>query len=282
MNCYQYEIYHNKNYIFDNVDATYVLTMENSPRLENVKKQLSEYFLTKTTYIQHNKGFKKCNKTLPPNRKVNVSYLDLSHAYLQAFRHAQIHNFKNILVLEDDFIISPEITNRTYIREINKFIHYINKTGGLIQLGTLPHITIKHNEFFRKCIVSSGTHANIYSQQYINHTINTAHTIEDFDCYVNNDGNNYRFCFYKPLVYQIYEQTENRNHWGQQYGGIVRKIMVPATNLVFYLTNIDKTPEPGTSWLYKNQVFMYDFATPLIIALLLSYGAYINNTTVKI
>ena len=101
---------------------------------------------------QHNKGFKKCNNTLPPNREVNISYLDLSHAYLQAFRHAQIHNFKNILVLEDDFIISPEITNRTYIREINKFIHYINKTGGLIQLGTLPHITIKHNDFFRKSL----------------------------------------------------------------------------------------------------------------------------------
>ena len=280
MNCYNYEIYHNKTYLFDNIDAIYVLTMENSPRLANVKKQLSEYFLTKTTYIQHNKGYKKCKKTLPPNREVNISYLDLSHAYLQAFKHAKEHKFKNILVLEDDFILSPEITNRTYIREINNFMNYVNAKGGLIQLGTMPHITIKHNKYFRKCIISTGTHANIYSQKYIEHTIQNANKIYDFDVYTNKEGNAYRFCFYKPIVYQIYEQTENRKHWGNQLG-YINKLLLPSTDMLFYLTNIDKTPEPGTSWLYKNQVFMYDFATPLIMCLLLGYGAYINNRTIQ-
>lgn len=276
MSCYNYEVLTDSNFIFDNIDATYILTMENSERITNVKKQLTSHFLTKTTFIQYNKGFKNNNKTLPPNRAVDISYLDLSHAYLQAFKHAVERNFQSIIILEDDFIFSEHINNRTYVNAITQFLPTIQRNGGLIQLGTLPCVSIKHDAFFRKSFISTGTHANIYSRKYIERTINDADKITDFDCYTNSHGNINRFYFYKPLIYQRIEPTENRANWGKQLGMLSNAMTTAYSSVIIGLTGVDKHIEPGTSMIYKHQIFMWDFITPITIAVLLGYGFHVN------
>ena len=124
-NCYIF-----KEFIFDNpifkqtIDATYIIHLRNNGRLPHIMEQLFKYKPTKTTYICFNKGYKNCKKK---DFIINAPY-DLVDAFLSVFKHAKELKYKNILVLEDDFIFSEEILKKEHINNINKFlINHNNK-----------------------------------------------------------------------------------------------------------------------------------------------------------
>jgi hypothetical protein len=115
-NCYNIKEINYESGFFDNcVDATYVIHLENNGRLNHINKQLEQFQPTKKVYIAINKGFKNCNKKLIEQ----VSYQDLTDAFLQCFKHANERNYNNILILEDDFIFNPEIKDSKNINSLN-------------------------------------------------------------------------------------------------------------------------------------------------------------------
>ena len=98
MRCYEYEEYNFNNPLLD-VEATYIIHLQGNGRYESIIDQLHKYPISKKVYIVLNKGYKKCKK----NAAIIKPPLDLIDAFLEIFNHAK--NKKNILILEDDFMI---------------------------------------------------------------------------------------------------------------------------------------------------------------------------------
>jgi hypothetical protein len=67
--CYNFVEYKFNNYLFKNIDASYIIHLENNNRLENIKYQLSLYQPTNIVYILFNKGYKNCDKDKPKTIK---------------------------------------------------------------------------------------------------------------------------------------------------------------------------------------------------------------------
>ena len=245
-NCYKFKKYNYNNPIFyDTIDATYVINLENNGRLNNIIKQLSTYHPTKIIYICFNKGYKKCKKqkfiTNPP--------LDLVDCNINIFKHAKSLNYNNILVLEDDFIFNKEIKNKTNINNINDFINTNHNFCYL--LGCLPMFMIPYNFNTYQYLISGGMHAVIYSKKYRNNILNlNQKDIHDWDLYSWKFIKN-RYCYYKPLCYQLFPHTENSDYWGMNtIFKYVMKYILVLTRHLFKIFQLDKKPEPGFSYFY--------------------------------
>ena len=104
--CYRFErIYFENGILQEQVDATYIIHLEGNGRYDDIQKQLHKFHPTNVVYIVFNKGFKSCKKVA----HIDKPPLDLVDAFLQTFNHAKKHSYKNILVLEDDFIFDDKI-----------------------------------------------------------------------------------------------------------------------------------------------------------------------------
>ena len=101
-----------KNPIFDNIDATYILTLESSSRVPNMNNLF--FNMTKTTYVQFNKGYRSV-----PKKNVNNTSRDIIHAVKNICLHAR--QFKNILILEDD--AEPMLgTTHYHLKQVDNFL----------------------------------------------------------------------------------------------------------------------------------------------------------------
>ena len=236
-------------------------------QLVNTGKRGAVYYKpTYNVHIQYNEGFKKCDKYYNNNKKISKTYQDLTHAYITAFNDAKKNGYKHILILEEDFIFSNEIRKQRHIDNINAFLPKMKKNKYILSLGCAPVITIKHSQCIRKCFLSLGTHAMIYPDTLYNDIINDSNTIDDIDIYFNTKK---KYMYYKPLAYQVYNETENRANWGEQFGYLAKLISAFVTTVVLSFLNMDKKEEPGTSILYKTNVYIYDFLLPILFALLI-------------
>ena len=106
----------NDRFLNNSVDATYIIHLENNGRYNHIQEQLSEYHPTNIVYILFNKGYKKSKK----KSFINNPPLDLVDSFLEIFKHAEINNYNNILILEDDFIFSEKIKDTENINNVNK------------------------------------------------------------------------------------------------------------------------------------------------------------------
>jgi len=107
--CYTFKkITYTEGFLDKSVDATYIIHLKDNGREEHIYKQLKEYQPTKVVYIAYNLGFKNCSKKLIEQ----ISYQDLSDAFMQCFKHANENDYDNVLILEDDFIFSHEIKKK--------------------------------------------------------------------------------------------------------------------------------------------------------------------------
>ena len=184
--CYSYEIINFEQSSL-NVNAVYVLTMENSDRLEKIKKQLYIYKPGKRIIIQINKGYKKCAKRLCDNSKeyINNSYNDISHAYLNAFKNAIQKQYENILILEDDAIFSPEYYNPYNLKIVNEFIPKLNSNQWIFALGLMPWVSLYYSYGIRRSILAYGLHATIFPISVVTNIIQDCNSISDMDNYIN-------------------------------------------------------------------------------------------------
>jgi len=240
--CYHFEKIKNKDGILEkSVDATYIIHLKDNGRLEHIYSQLENFAPTKTIYIVFNNGFKNCNKKLIEQ----VSYQDLTDAFLQCFDHANKNNYNNILILEDDFIFNPEIKRSENVECINNFINKQMGKEFIYYLGCNPIIIFPCTNDFKhyKSYKSLSMHAIIYSKQARFKTLDL--NLKHWDVIVEQ-GIKTKYLFHKPLCYQTYPDTENKLTWGEKDSFIIASLK----NLFIKILNLDKQVEPGFTILY--------------------------------
>ena len=221
--CYKFEkVSLNSNKYFDNsVSCTYIIHLKNNGRYESIIKQLSFFQPTSMTFILFNEGYKKCNK-----KGITSSNLDLIDCYLTIFKHANFNKFGNILILEDDFIFSDNIKDIKTCDTINSYINN-NKKEYIYMLGCLPTMCFGINKH-KNIIISLGTHAVIYSELFVKNHNKDHIEVDDWDAYLRKYT---RIMYYKPLCYQLFPDTENKNNWTPNLSTYIMKFLIKKCDL---------------------------------------------------
>ena len=262
MKCYKLKKKtYDKGIMDDSVDATYILHLEGNGRIQSINDQLKKYQPTKTIYILFNKGFKKCKKNLhkeePP--------VDLVDAFFQVFKDAKKKNYRNILILEDDFVFNDKMFDKNIIADINNFINEKDNQDFMYMLGTIPHIQMPYKNNHYKLLLSTGTHATIYSKNFTDNILKTNpfinQNIYDWDIYTNLNSN--RYLYSVPLCYQLVTDTENSKYWVN--------ILNTAELLKLYMRflKLDVQYEPGFSYCYL--ISKMSFYVLLLIVIIIFY-----------
>jgi len=268
--CYNYkEIYFEKGFLDDSVDATYILHLEGNGRLSNIYEQLQTFHPTKKVIIVFNKGFKKCEKNLYKN----LSPYDIVDAFLNVFNDAEEKKYKNILVLEDDFIFNLKILDSKNTDAIAKFIKDRNekKESFIYSLGCLPFLQVPINYYNRFVSIRGGAHALIYTQECRKIILDTEQTsIYDWDIYTNLNFTNY--IFYEPLCYQLFPNTENKKNW----------VYVFLFSDIFYgflkYLGLDRKVEPGYSFFYSFSLFLFILLSLIFCYFMIKSSVYLSNS----
>lgn len=248
----------NHNAMNDCIDATYVIHLENNGRMENIQKQLDFYAPTDTIFIVVNKGFRKCEKTLPKQQPPH----DLVDMYLQIFKHAEENDIQgNILILEDDFIWSTEI-KRLNISSISNFLNAYKEKEIAYHLGVIPFMHIPVNFYNNYLLLGGGSHSVIYTKPVRQRILKTdASVIHDWDIFLNSYIT--RYYYYMPLCYQLFPETDNQQYWGI-HNPIYHLFSYPMISLYRFL-ELDRKAEPGFS------IFYYLSVIPLYMIILLVF-----------
>jgi hypothetical protein len=160
-NCYRLEHIHKKGSfpLDDVVDATFIMTMENSSRHKHIYDHIVSKIPVSNIYIQFNQNFKKCEKGTITN-----AYQDQLHAFKNIFR--LIGSLSYIMIIEDDAIISERFQDSEIQTDVSTFLK--DNVVKCYNLGPCPYVpnpfylaaTHKHN------IVSLSTHCCIYHTSY--------------------------------------------------------------------------------------------------------------------
>lgn len=264
--CYYFKKIKNNEYLF-NVDAAYIITLVNSKRKEQYTEQLKKYKLSKNIYIQFNKGFKNCKKYI---NYINIKdvHSDILHSYLNVFKNAKDNNYKNILILEDDFIVSEKIKQND-IDNINNIIPHLNKEKKILRLGTFPwlsSINLKYKKFLN-LHVGGGAQAIIYPEKIINDIVNKSKkkiNILEFDPFIHQ----YKQLLYcKPLVNQLIVDTDSSKNWGNS--NIILKKLSKLGMLIYKSLKLNKQPEPGTTIMYYCSIIIFYLLQIIVILTLI-------------
>ena len=261
--CYRFEklVFDSNSALLD-IDATYVLHLENNGRIDSVKAQLNEFQPTKEVFILYNKGYKKCKK----EEYINTPQLDIVDAYLYIFKDVQEKNYKNILVLEDDFIFNDKIKDKSVQENVMNFIN--NKNYDIYSLGILPIIQKAYNNTTSICLLGGGAHAFIYSRNCIDKVLQEdKRKIKDWDYYLQTTFR--RYIYIEPLCYQLFSETENQKYWDSTF--------IKITLYAIKLLKLDVQIEPGYSTMYMVSRGLYGLCVilcVLLLLLLINYKGY--------
>ena len=215
--CYLLEEIHPcESGMFDGiVDMTYCLTLIGSERSKTIHRKIKRSRISSTVIIQHNHGYKCDGKGL----KQQVSFNDITHALGNVMRHATEKGYENILVLEDDFIVDHSYFDQTDVDRIGEFTK--SNPFDLYNLGVLGPMSYPVDLYHRRALHSSWAHAVIYNKRYFDKYIKLVERIEyNIPCDdVPMSIPSARVYFYwKPIIFQIFERTENRGTWGPEGG----------------------------------------------------------------
>jgi hypothetical protein len=251
--CYQLEKieFDNYNKTLLDIDATYIVHLENNGRLDSVKAQLNKFRPTKDVYILHNEGYRTCEK----DEYINKPALDLVDAFLYIFKDAQEKDYKHVLVLEDDFIFNDRIRDKTVQKNIMNFIS--NRNYDIYALGRVPYLQKAYDNNTSISLYGGATHAMIYSRNCIDKTLQTDRkSIEDWDYFT---GQTFRIYMYnEPLCYQLFPETENQKYWGNNVVKIIK------------LLKLDVQVEPGYSIAYIMSRGVYGLCIILVVWLFIT------------
>ena len=89
---YIFEEWNFNKEVFSNLDATYILYLEGSPRIDKIKTQIYKYPPTHKVYLVRNPGYKNVNK---PLIKQN-SECDCAFSHYIAAKHALHNKYSNM------------------------------------------------------------------------------------------------------------------------------------------------------------------------------------------
>lgn len=247
-NCYQFKKYIFNDNLFENVQATYIIHLENNGRLSSIENQLSQYHPTKDVYILFNKGFKKCQK----ETYIDKPPLDLIDAFITIFKDAYHKKYENILILEDDFIFHENIKDKktNITNHIDNFLYKKRNEEFIYSLGVIPYLQTHSFDHTNSLFLSTGSHGNIYSNQFIKNILNKdKKEIKDWDVYLNFNYFWKRYCYHMPVCYQLFPETENAKYWSRNNTYI--EYIVQCFHFLKRKLKLDIQPEPGYSIMYS-------------------------------
>lgn len=216
-NCHKYQyIQFNKGILDGIIDAVYVITLQNDENYDTVMYQINKFKLSKNNYIQINKKYTDCKIDLCEQK----SYFHLFHNNIEIYKHANNHNYNNILILESDFILSDKINDKTVISDLNTFIN--NNQFDIYNLCVIPINLEYFNSKHLKLIYCSVSHCSIISKNgrkkimdkykndkcLTNCSIITKNKCHKHDIWLNYNTDNV-FCYYIPLCYQTFRNSIN-------------------------------------------------------------------------
>jgi len=262
----------------ESIDATYIMHLEGNGRINSIHEQLKKISPTSIVHIVFNKGYTKCNKSLP----VQEPAFDLIDTIRYIFLDAGEKAYNNILILEDDFIFSEEILNFTHLNNINNFLIEKKEEKMIYSLGSLCWIVIPYNNHTHINKLSTGTHSVIYTKASRNDFLKiNKEDIYDLDIYQNIYWGIRRYIYYKPLCYQLFPSTENSEKWPSLFGFNPVKLYIKYSNL-------DQYVEDGFSnsyYLAKIIGYLIIFFFIIIIIFFITFLVvtpfYISNKKVK-
>lgn len=241
-----------------NLDATYIIHLEGNGREQHINNQLEEYHPTNLVYILYNKGYKKCNKSL----HLNEPQIDLIDAFLYIFKDAINKNYKNILILEDDFIFNDKIKDKKAQTNVMEFIKKKENEPMIYMLGCLPFIQRPYDKHTNVLSCGIGTHACIYSQPLMEQVLQENKTeFTDWDYYTHSKFT--RYIYHEPLCYQLFPETENQQNWESFFG--LKYVLL---YLIKFL-QLDKKPEPGYTFFYNTSKLLYALMVVFIVIFVL-------------
>jgi hypothetical protein len=245
--CYRLEQLDYHNGILD-LDATYIIHLEGNGREKHILNQLDEYHPTNVVYILYNKGFKHCDKS----KDIKDSRLDLIDSILTIFEDAVKKNYNNILVLEDDFIFSEKIKNKTIQENILEFVKRKQNEKLMYMLGCLPFFQKPYDNYNNILLYGIGTHACIYSRKFMESVLNVDFIpYKDWDYYTHSLET--RYVYHEPLCYQLFPETENQENWFSFFG--LKYLLL----LIIKLSELNKKTEPGYTIFYNISKLIYVF-----------------------
>jgi len=279
--CYKFEHIKYEEGILDNfIDATYILTVTDSDRINNINKQLQYLIPTKDVFIVYNKGYKKCNKILSKQ----IPLYDIIDSNTNAFEHSL--QFNNILILEDDFVFSERLKDKNIMNEIKIFFNNNQNKVFYYNLGSSPVLFYPNINLFNNTysgIYCPLAHANIYNKKSRIEILKNINNINvHWDVYLTMNYNNY---FYKyPLIYQTFPETENKKYWlsDNKYSFFENFLNYIQDRRIKYL-KLDIQPQPGFDIMnYFYFILNYTILTFInIIILYLMYWIFIRNINKK-
>ena len=205
LECYKFKEYNFPYGLLDeSVDVTYILHLEGNGRLDSILNQINKYTTTKLIYIVFNKGYKKCKKA----DFIKNTVKDLMDANLQIFKHAQLKNYNNILILEDDFFFDDKIKDKTILKNVNTFLNKHKHKSFIYSLGCIPFISIPYDRYHYYSVFMA-MHACIFSKLYREDILKkNQKKLFDWD-----EINPFTFIYEEPMCYQLVEDTENKTNW---------------------------------------------------------------------
>jgi hypothetical protein len=256
--CYRFELIEFEDCIFENIDATYIIHLEGNGRINHIFDQLKKYHPSKKVYIVFNKGYKNCEKDLARQRTIE----DLVDANMTIFEHAQ--QYKNVLVLEDDFIFSEDIKKHsTHVDE------FLKREDFVYQLGSVPFLAYPIDMYHWR-VYGLTSHANIYSPSsrtlLLDHYRDNNASISHIDYYIATVLPVYMY--YKPLCYQTFPMTENRKRHTENYSPLMSYIIKTIFDTFISWTNLENEPTKGFAIMYfcaKSFLFLLLFILLWII-----------------
>jgi hypothetical protein len=256
--CYKFQLRKFRTGFFDSfVDMTYIITMVGSNLMNHLEKQLKKYVPTKNIYIVYNKGYKNCNKKL----RLYIPPYDITHAYFTVIEHSIRHNYNNILILEDDFIFDNNIFDINVRYNIDNFLKRSYNNEYIYYFGCIPYLQIKTFNYHNLLLLSTGTHACIYPKKFINNIIKiNQKKIIDWDIFLNL--NYKRYCYYKPICYQLFPETENKKSWNNT---LYLSYFIKYLLLVLKL---DKKIEPGYTIMYNFSILFFYILLLILVILI--------------
>ena len=242
--CYRFETILFERGVYDEfVDCTYIIHLEGNGRKERFLKEIRETPMTRTTIILNNQGYKKCKKTLIDQ----APYNDMTDAFLQCFKHAKESGYKNILVLEDDFIFDSKIRDPVNVNRVSRFVRSKAGEEFVYFIGALPLVLLPTMDFHSYRAVKTQTmHSIIYSEKLIQRWETLNLEAKHWDVIIDQNVAN-RYIYEKPLCYQTFPETENRKTWSEKDGG---PLIGQIKNWFIRVFRMDVDPKDGFAFLY--------------------------------
>lgn len=266
--CYRYEVVHlGIGIMEDIIDAAYVMTLENSPRVTEMVTRLQQLTPLSSVVVQYNKTYRNCNKS----GIINTPNLDLHHAMRKAMQTALKQGSRHILLMEDDCEFLPKQFTREnafYIKQLLREDDDIDAyLLGCIPMISVPKMNGKHMRIFR----GGSTHAVLWTEKGMREFLKLPLRNGADEVYVDLliTTKLRVFAPSSPYAVQLITDTENSRNWMKNLDFVIHRHV--------FKSHLDG--KPFYTWSHRAGMFGGTMITWLLVIITIGYTLAITPKT---